>query len=168
MSMTPPYSVLFLCTGNSARSIMAEAALSRWGADRFRAYSAGSHPTGRVHPMTIAVLEELHYPTHELRSKSWDEFARPDSPALDFVITVCSKASAEVCPIWPGGPISAHWGVDDPAAVVGDETVRRAAFVRAYASLETRIKRLASLRLDEIDIPAVKKRLDDIGRTPEA
>jgi protein-tyrosine-phosphatase len=168
METREPYNVLFLCTGNSARSIMAESALSRWGRYRFRAHSAGSHPTGRVHPMTITLLQELHYSTDGLRSKSWDEFARPHSPHLHFVFTVCDKAAGEACPIWPGQPISAHWGVEDPADVVGDESTQRAAFYRAYTALETRIKLFTNLRLDDIDALALKKRLDDIGHTPEA
>ena len=158
------FNVLFLCTGNSARSIMAEAALTRWGGDRFRAFSAGSHPTGRVHPMTLALLAELGHPTEGLRSKSWDEFAQPESPHLHFIFTVCDRAAGEACPFWPGQPISAHWGVEDPAGVAGEESVRRAAFARAYAALETRVKLFTSVRLDDVDTIALKKRLDDIGR----
>jgi protein-tyrosine-phosphatase len=166
--VTKPHNVLFLCTGNSARSIMAEAALSRWGGDRFRAFSAGSHPTGRVHPMTLQVLHELGRSTDGLRSKSWDEFERPGAPSLHFVFTVCDKAAGEACPFWPGQPISAHWGVEDPAAVAGDEPAQRLAFHRAYTKLERRIKRFVELPLDEIDPVALKKRLDDIGNTRDA
>ncbi len=168
MEPREPYNVLFLCTGNSARSIMAEAAMSRWGGERFRAFSAGSHPTGRVHPMTLRLLSELRYSTESFRSKSWDEFERADSPHLHFVFTVCDRAAGETCPIWPGRPMTAHWGVEDPAAVRGDEELQRAAFLRAYTALETRIKLFTTLRLEDVDVLALKKRLDDIGRTPEA
>ena len=161
--MDPTYNVLFLCTGNSARSIMAEAALGRWGKDRFRAYSAGSHPTGRVHPFALDLLRQLHYSTDGLRSKSWDEFARPDSPPLDFVFTVCDKAAGEACPIWPGQPVTAHWGIEDPAAFQGPEEKQRDLFFRVYLGLENRIKIFTNLRLDDIDQLALKKRLDDIG-----
>jgi len=155
--------VLFLCTGNSARSIMAEAAMNRWGKGRFRAHSAGSHPTGHVHPMALDLLRELGYATDGLRSKSWDEFARPESPPLDFVFTVCDRAAGETCPVWPGGPVTAHWGVEDPAAFAGPEAQRRAVFSRVYSALDARIKIFANLRLDDIDTMALKKRLGDIG-----
>jgi arsenate reductase len=157
------YHVLFLCTGNSARSIMAEAAMNRLGKGRFRAYSAGSHPTGHVHPMALDLLRELGYATDGLRSKSWDEFARPESPPLDFVFTVCDKAAGETCPVWLGGPVTAHWGVEDPAAFTGPEAQRRAVFSRVYSALDARIKIFANLRLDDIDTMALKKRLGDIG-----
>ena len=157
------YHVLFLCTGNSARSIMAEAAMNRWGKGRFRAHSAGSHPTGHVHPMALDLLRELGYATDGLRSKSWDEFARPESPPLDFVFTVCDRAAGETCPVWPGGPVTAHWGVEDPAAFAGPEAQRRAVFSRVYSALDARIKIFANLRLDDIDTMALRKRLDDIG-----
>jgi arsenate reductase len=159
------YNVLFLCTGNSARSIMAEAAMNRWGKGRFRAYSAGSHPTGRVHPRALELLTELHYPTEGLRSKSWDEFATPGSPPLDFVFTVCDKAAGERCPIWPGQPMTAHWGVEDPASFTGSEDRERAVFFRAYTALDNRIKIFANLRLEDIDALSLQNRLDEIGQT---
>ena len=158
------YNVLFLCTGNSARSIMAECALNRWGTGRFQAFSAGSHPTGRVHPLTLRILQQMHYPTDGLRSKTWDEFARSDSPQLDFVFTVCDKAAGEACPLWPGHPITAHWGVEDPAAFVGPEDKQLAAFKRAYVELETRIKLFASLRPEALDRLALQDRIDAIGQ----
>jgi arsenate reductase len=158
------YNVLFLCTGNSARSIMAEAAMTRWGRGRFRAFSAGSHPTGHVHPSALALLTELHYPAAGLRSKSWDEFAKPDSPHLDFVFTVCDKAARETCPVWPGQPMTAHWGVEDPAGVSGTPDALRDVFFRTYMALENRIKIFTNLRLEDIDALALKKKLDDIGR----
>jgi protein-tyrosine-phosphatase len=158
-----PYHVLFLCTGNSARSIMAECAMNRWGAGRFRAFSAGSHPRGQVHPLALALLGELGYPTGRLRSKSWDEFARPDSPPLDFVFTVCDQAAGEACPLWPGRPMTAHWGVEDPAAFVGPADAQRRLFTRVYFELESRIKIFASLRLDDLDSLAMRRRLDEIG-----
>lgn len=159
-----PVNVLFVCTGNSARSIMAEALLRFWGRDRFRAFSAGSHPAGRVHPMALQTLEESHVPTDGLRSKSWDEFAGPKAPAPDFVFTVCGNAAAEQCPHWPGHPITAHWGVDDPAAVEGPDEVKRRAFRRAFRELDARIKLLTSLRLESLDALAVRKQLEEIGR----
>ena len=162
------YAVVFLCTGNSARSIMAECALNRWGAGRFRAFSAGSHPTGRVHPMTLRILQDMHYPTDGLRSKSWDEFPRPDSPKLDFVFTVCDKAAGESCPIWSGRPMTAHWGVEDPAAYVGPEDRDLAAFKRAYVELETRIKLFVSLRPEALDQLALQHRIDAIGKMERA
>ena len=158
------YRVLFLCTGNSARSIMAECALNRHGRGRFEAHSAGSHPTGRVHPVALALLERYNYPTAELRSKSWDEFARPDAPPLDFVFTVCDNAAGEVCPIWPGQPMTAHWGIADPAAVQGSDDAKRRAFLRAFSELSTRINLFMSLPLGKLDRLVLKKKLDDIGR----
>ncbi|HEX5529698.1 MAG TPA: arsenate reductase ArsC [Methylomirabilota bacterium] len=158
------YNVLFLCTGNSARSIMAECALNRWGKEHFRAFSAGSHPLGHIHPGTRELLQGLHYSVEGLRSKSWEEFAAPGSPALDFVFTVCDKAAGEACPIWPGQPMTAHWGVADPAAYVGPEDKRRAFFRKIYLELEARIKLFTNLPLDSIDSMALQHRLDDIGR----
>jgi arsenate reductase len=159
-----PYHVLFLCTGNSARSIMAECAMNRWGAGKFVAFSAGSHPRGQVHPVALELLQELNYPTEPLRSKSWDEFARPESPPLDFVLTVCDKAAGEACPLWPGQPMTAHWGAEDPAAFVGPPEAQKRLFTRIYFELETRIKIFASLRLDDLDSLALQRRLDTIGR----
>ncbi len=163
--MDRPYNVLFLCTGNSARSIMAECALGRWGAGRFKAYSAGSHPTGIVHPLTIETLRSLNYDTSGLRSKSWDEFSAPGAPQIDFVFTVCDRASAEVCPVWPGRPLTAHWGVEDPVAFEGTEAERLAFFRRVYGHLENRIKIFVSLPIASLDRPSLQKRLDEIGRT---
>lgn len=167
MSPTPAghvYHALFLCTGNSARSILAEALLNHWGDGRFRAYSAGSFPTGRVHPHALALLEHLGLPTEGLRSKSWDEFAAPGAPALDFVFTVCDAAAGEVCPIWPGHPVTAHWGVADPAAVEGSEVERMAAFREAFRVLEHRIQAFTALRPEALDRLAMKQQLDAIGR----
>lgn len=159
-----PLAVLFLCTGNSARSILAEAFLNSIGGDRFRAFSAGSHPKGEVHPLALELLEKQFVPTAGLRSKSWDEFAGPDAPPIDFVFTVCGNAAGEVCPVWPGQPITAHWGVDDPAAVEGTEAVRRHAFVTAWTALSNRIRIFAALPLDRLDRLALGRELDAIGR----
>lgn len=159
-----PYDVLFLCTGNSARSIMAEGALGRWGGGRFRAHSAGSQPKGRVHPMTLRVLKDLGYDTASLRSKSWDEFAAPGAPALDFVFTVCDSAAAEVCPIWPGQPMTAHWGVEDPAAFVADDVQTYRFFKRIYGYLEARIRLFTSLPIASLDRLSLQRRLDAIGK----
>jgi arsenate reductase len=164
VSVNRIYNVLFLCTGNSARSIMAECALNRSGAGRFRAFSAGSHPLGCIHPHTMDLLRELHYPTEHLRSKSWDEFALPDSPPLDFVFTVCDKAAGEACPIWPGQPIAAHWGVEDPAGFLGPEEKQRLFFRKIYLELERRINLFTSLPLDSIDTMTLQHRLNQIGR----
>jgi len=161
---TKPYNVLFLCTGNSARSIMAEALLEHWGRGRFKGYSAGSFPKGAVHPLALDLLENADLDTSGLRSKSWDEFAKPGAPEMDFVLTVCDQAAGEVCPIWPGNPVTAHWGVPDPAAVEGTEAERRRAFRAAYLVLENRIKLFTSLRLDALDRLAVKQNVDEIGR----
>jgi arsenate reductase len=160
------YNVLFLCTGNSARSILAEAILPRWGAGRFRSFSAGSQPKGEVHPLALETLRANNFPTGGFRSKSWSEFAAPGAPTLDFVFTVCGNAAKEACPVWPGQPISAHWGVDDPAAAEGSDEEKRRAFRRAYLELEGRIKVFTSLPIDKLDLVALKKRLDDIGRLP--
>ena len=159
-----PYDVLFLCTGNSARSIMAECALGRWGGGRFRAHSAGSRPKGRVHPMTLRMLKDLGYDTASLRSKGWDEFAAPGAPALDFVFTVCDSAAAEVCPIWPGQPMTAHWGVEDPAAFIGDDERTYRFFKRIYGYLEARIKLFTSLPIASLDRLSLQRRLDAIGK----
>lgn len=158
------YNVLFLCTGNSARSIMAECAMNRWGRGRFAAYSAGSHPRGVVHPMALELLRALHYETDTLRSKSWDEFARPESPRLDFVFTVCDQARGEVCPLWPGQPITAHWGAADPAAFSGSAEEQRRFFLRIYTELDNRVKIFASLPLASIDRFALERRLKEIGQ----
>jgi arsenate reductase len=163
------YNVLFLCTGNSARSIMAECAINRWGKGKFKGFSAGSHPKDRIHPLTLDLLSELNYETKGLRAKSWDEFARPESPRLDFVFTVCDKAAAEQCPVWPGQPITAHWGVEDPAAFEGTDAERRRFFARIYRELENRIKIFTNLRIDALDSFALQKRVKEIGkiRLPE-
>jgi arsenate reductase len=158
------YNVLFLCTGNSARSIMAECSLSRWGKGKFRGFSAGSHPKGTIHPMTIGLLQKLNFDTSGLRSKSWDEFARPDSPPLDFVFTVCDKAAAEQCPLWPGQPMTAHWGAPDPAAFVGSEEQTRRFFHRVYTELDSRIKIFTSLRIEALDHLALERRIKEIGK----
>jgi len=156
--------VLFLCTGNSARSILAEAILNRLGAGRFRAYSAGSHPKGRVHPLALELLRERGYDTAGLRSKSWDEFAEPGAPALDFVFTVCDDAAGEVCPLWPGQPVTAHWGVEDPAAFAGPEAQQRQLFRRVYVELERRIDLFTNLPLESLDRLALQQRLKEIGQ----
>lgn len=161
--MSRTLNVLFLCTGNSARSILAEALLNRDGAGRFRAFSAGSFPKGAVHPMALAVLAEEGLPTEGLRSKSWDEFAGPDAPPLDLIFTVCDAAAGEVCPIWPGSPLTAHWGIEDPAAVEGEE--QRGAFLTAFRRLNERIARLLALPVETMDPAALKPRLSEIGRS---
>jgi len=158
------YNVLFLCTGNSARSIIAEVLLNRIGRGRFRAFSAGSHPRGEVHPLTLKLLEEAGESTEGLRSKGWDEFAPPDAAPLDFVFTVCSKAAGEQCPVWPGQPMTAHWGIDDPAAVQGSEAERLRAFHRAYTD-QTRIRLFTSLRLELLDRLALQHEIRRIGDT---
>ena len=158
------YNVLFLCTGNSARSILAEALLEKIGKGRFAAYSAGSMPRGTVHPQALALLERLAYPTAKLRSKSWEEFA--SAPALDFVFTVCDNAANEVCPVWPGRPVTAHWGVPDPAAAEGSNDEIARAFHDAYMLLQRRIELFASLPVDKLDRMSLKTHLDEIGREP--
>lgn len=158
-----PFNALFLCTHNSARSIMAEAILNRLGAGRFRAYSAGAHPSGRVHPYTIELLESLDHDTGFARSKDWAEFAGTDAPKMDFVFTVCDDAAAEACPVWPGAPMSAHWGVPNPVLAEGTEAERRFAFADAYRMLNNRISVFISLPLAALDRLALQKRLDDIG-----
>ena len=161
--MSPHYNVLFLCTGNSARSIMAEAILNRKGSPRFTAYSAGSHPTGNVRPEALRQLELAHLPIQGLRSKSWDEFAKPNAVPLDFVFTVCDNAAKEVCPIWPGQPLTAHWGVPDPAAVQGSPEEIDRAYRDAFVTLDRRIALFLSLPLSSIDKLAIKKEIDRIG-----
>ena len=160
------FKVLFLCTGNSARSILAESVLNNLALSqaKFRAFSAGSHPAGQVHPLAIDLLEKNHLSTDGLRSKSWDEFARPGAPALDFVFTVCDDAAGEICPVWPGQPMTAHWGVPDPAAVEGDEATRRKAFFLAFNQLSNRIGLFAHLPIDKLDRIKLQKALADIGR----
>lgn len=158
------YNVLFLCTGNSARSILAEALLTRWGKGRFVAFSAGSQPKGTVHPLAIETLEHFRMPTTGLRSKSWQEFSRPGAPPLHFVFTVCDNAASEVCPIWPGQPMTAHWGIPDPAAVEGTEEQKRQAFRKALSDLDARIKIFSSLRLDMLNRLALQHALDDVPR----
>src|SRR6202035_2493998 len=158
-----PLNVLFLCTGNSARSIIGEAIMNREGRGRFRAYSAGSHPKGKINLNTIHLLDSLHHKTGELRSKSWDEFERPGAPKLDFVFTVCDDAASEVCPIWPGQPMTAHWGVPDPAAVRGTEKEIERAYRDAFLTLERRISLFLCLPLATIDTLAIKKEIDKIG-----
>jgi len=158
-------SVLFLCTGNSARSILAEVYLNAAGKGRFMGYSAGSRPAGKINPFALELLEKNRLPTQGLRSKNWDEFARSDAPRMDFVFTVCDNAAGEVCPVWPGQPITAHWGVPDPAAVLGSDAERRKAFLRAFTELSTRINLLLALPIDKLDRLAMKRRLDEIGKT---
>jgi len=158
-----PFNVLFLCTGNSARSVMAEVLLNHWGKGRFRAFSAGSHPTGRIHPFTLDLLNGLKLPTAGLRSKSWDEFALPNAPILDFVFTVCDQAAGEVCPIWPGQPITAHWGFPDPAAFVGPDVEKRALFADVFRQIENRIKIFAALPLEKLDRLAIQRQVRELG-----
>ena len=159
------YNVLFLCTGNSARSVLAESIINQWGRGRFRGFSAGSHPKVVVHPIALELLKKMNLPTEGLRSKSWDEFAAPGAPPLDFVFTVCDNAAGEVCPYWPGQPMTAHWGMPDPAAVEGSETQRWVAFRGAFNGLESRIKIFTSLPLASIDRMKLQERLDAIGKT---
>jgi arsenate reductase len=161
---TRPLNVLFLCTHNSARSIIAECIMNRLGIGRFKAYSAGSQPSGRVHPYALDLLRQLNYDTTTLRSKSWEEFTAPDAPHLDFVFTVCDNAANEVCPVWPGQPISAHWGVPDPSVAEGTESERRLAFADTHRMLYQRIGIFTSLPLASLDKLSLQQRLDDIGR----
>ena len=162
------YNVLFLCTGNSARSVMAEVVLNREGRGRFRAFSAGSHPTGRVHPYTLDLLRGLNFRTEGLRSKSWDEFAAPGAPQLDFVFTVCDSAAGEVCPIWPGQPMTAHWGFPDPAAFVGSEAEKRAIFADVFRMISRRIGIFVSLPIASLDRLTLQKRLNAMGASNKA
>lgn len=157
------YNVLFLCTGNSARSIMAEAIMNQKGRPNFAAYSAGSHPKGEVHPAALRQLENSRLPTEGYRSKNWDEFAKPDAPRLDFVFTVCDNAAAEVCPVWPGQPMTAHWGVPDPAAAEGSEEQIQRAFQNTFLMLDRRISLFLCLPLGSLDSLAIKREIDKIG-----
>ena len=157
------YNVLFLCTGNSARSVMAEALLNVLGHGRFQAYSAGSHPSGQVQPMAVELAAKLGYDTTRLRSKNWDEFAAPGAPVMDMVITVCGNAAGEACPAWLGGPTTAHWGVEDPVGVEGDEDARRRAFMKAFSILRKRVELLLALPFDKLDRLAAQQQIRDIG-----
>jgi protein-tyrosine-phosphatase len=162
------YNVLFLCTGNSARSILAEAILAREGRPRFRAFSAGSYPADAVNPYALELLKQLNHPTGDLHSKSWDVYAQPDAPKMDFVFTVCDNAAGEVCPVWPGHPVTAHWPFEDPAAFEGPEVEKRALFARVYGSIAKRIGTFISLPIESLDRLSLQRRLDEIGtRQPE-
>lgn len=161
------YNVLFLCTGNSARSILAEALLNHLGKGHFHAYSAGSHPAGAVNPFAIALLQKSKLPVADLRSKSWDEFAAPGAPEFDFVFTVCDNAAGEMCPVWPGQPMTAHWGIEDPAGVEGSDEDKRRAFHTALTQLNRRLSIFISLPVEKLDRLSLKKQLDDIGRLRE-
>lgn len=158
------YNALFICTGNSARSILAEGILNELGKGRFRAWSAGSHPKDEVHPLALATLEQMHFSSTGYRSKNWDEFARPDAPPLDFIFTVCDNAAGEVCPVWPGKPVTAHWGVPDPAAVEGSDVQQRMAFRDAAIVLKRRIELFLSLPLHSLDAMSLQQKLRDIGQ----
>ncbi len=164
--MQRPFNVLVLCTGNSARSILGEALFNMLGAGRFQAYSAGSHPAGRVNPFALELLAEMGYPVEALRSKSWDEFAQPGSPQMDFIVTVCDNAAGEVCPVWPGRPVTAHWGFPDPAAVQGSDAEKRAAFKRTLGQIRRRVELFLSLPLETMERIAVEDRMRAIGRVP--
>jgi arsenate reductase len=166
MSDEQPYRALFLCTGNSARSIMAESLLNYWGRGEFRAHSAGSHPKGEVHPVALELLRHMNLPTEGLRSKSWDEFTGPEAPALDFVFTVCDRAAGEICPIWPGDPLTAHWSVPDPARATGTDAERWSAFRAAFHGLERHIRLFTSLPHASLDRIRLQQHLEDIGRAP--
>lgn len=168
MSEHRAYNVLFLCTGNSARSVLAEAILNRFGAGKFKAYSAGSMPKGEVHPETLALLKRLNYDTSDFHSKSWAVFAAPDAPKLDFVFTVCDNAANEVCPVWPGQPMTAHWGVPDPAAATGSAVEVARAFANAYGALQNRIAIFVNLPFEGLDRLSLQTRLDAIGNAPES
>jgi arsenate reductase (thioredoxin) len=165
LNSTRAYNVLFLCTGNSARSILAESLLNHWSEGKFRAFSAGSFPKGHVHPMAIELLKRMNLPAEGFRSKSWDEFASPGAPPIDFIFTVCDNAAGEVCPIWPGKPMTAHWGIADPAAVEGTDTEKAFAFRKAIKELETRIKLFINLPIDSLDVMTLQARLGDIGQS---
>ncbi len=164
--MRKPYNILVLCTGNSARSIMGEALFNTLSAGRFRAFSAGSHPSGKVNPFAIEQVRALGYPTENLRSKSWDEFALPGAPQMDFVVTVCDNAAGEVCPLWPGHPVTAHWGFPDPAAAEGTDDEKRAAFRQTLLQIRRRVELFLSLPLETLDRMAVESRMRAIGQQP--
>jgi protein-tyrosine-phosphatase len=161
-----PYHILFLCTGNSARSIMAEVLMNHLARGRFRAFSAGSHPAGAVNPLALDLLRRRGLPVEALRSKNWDEFARSDAPQMDFVVTVCDKAAGEVCPAWPGQPLTAHWGFEDPAAAQGTDEAKRKVFERVFIEIARRIELLLALPLEKLDRLALEKKVRDIGRAP--
>ena len=161
--MENTFNVLFVCTGNSARSVMAEGLMNELGRGRFKAFSAGSHPKGTVHPLALKALATHRIPTDGFRSKPWDEFAQPDAPPLDFVITVCDQAAGEVCPVWPGQPMTAHWGMPDPAAVQGDDALREKAFLDTFVTLKRRIELMLSLPLASLDRLAIQKEMRDIA-----
>jgi arsenate reductase len=160
------YNVLFLCTGNSARSIIAECLLNQWGRGRYRAFSAGSHPKGHIHPFTVELLQRLKMPTGHLRSKDWEEFATPDAPVLDFVFTVCDQAAGEVCPVWPGQPITAHWGFPDPAAFEGSEAEQRIFFGDVFRQIENRIKIFCALPIERLSRLAIQHEVRQMGQKP--
>lgn len=162
------FNVLFLCTGNSARSILAESAMNKLGEGRFRGYSAGSFPKGAVNPDALRLLERIDYPTDGLRSKSWDEFSRAGAPVMDFVFTVCDDAAGEICPVWPGHPMTAHWGIEDPSRVEGNDIERERAFVTALRYLENRIRLFIALRFDHLDALALKAHVHEIGQAEGA
>jgi arsenate reductase len=168
MNAGGPYNVLFLCTGNSARSILAESLLNDRGRGRFKAFSAGSFPKGQVHPLALELLSRMNLPTDNLRSKSWDEYAAPGAPPIDFIFTVCDNAAGEVCPVWPGKPMTAHWGIADPAAVEGSQSDRASAFRKALQELESRIKLFVALPIESLDQMALKEKLRAIGRAPHS
>lgn len=165
MSQTPPYNVLFLCTGNSARSIMAETLLNKLGGGRFRAYSAGSRPAGAVNPFTLELLRQDGFPTEDLRSKSWEEFSRPGAPRMDFVFTVCDKAAGETCPVWPGHPITAHWGFEDPVAFQGDDAAKRERFRHVCLQIANRIHLFTALPIDKLDHLKLTEQVRALGET---
>jgi arsenate reductase len=166
MATQKTYNILVLCTGNSARSIMGEALFNTLGAGRFHAYSAGSHPSGRVNPFAVEQVRELGYPVEGLRSKSWDEFARPGAPQMDFIVTVCDKAAGEVCPLWPGQPVTAHWGFPDPAAAEGSDEEKRAVFTQTFHQIRNRVQLFLSLPLETLDRLAIENRMRAIGQEP--
>lgn len=168
MSAERTYNVLFLCTGNSARSILAESLLTHWGRGRFRSFSAGSFPKGQVHPLALDLLKRMNLPWEGLRSKGWDEFASPEAPRLDFIFTVCDNAAGEVCPVWPGKPMTAHWGIPDPAAVEGSDADKALAFRKALKDLETRIKLFTELSPASLDAITLREKLSAIGKPTTA
>src|ERR1035437_3413922 len=164
--MQRPYNILILCTGNSARSIIGEALFNTMGAGRFKAYSAGSHPAGRVNPFAIEQVRALGYPVENLRSKSWDEFAEAGAPQMDFIVTVCDNAAGEACPLWPGKPVTAHWGFPDPMSVVGTDEQKRAAFAQTLREIRIRVQQFLSLQLETLDRMAIENRMRDLGKQP--